>query len=136
MEFKELKEFIQKLYPIQRVSYSFDSKCIAKIEFNLKDGHRNSEVDIFYNKMLVSIQNMEPFYVEMNWHNEKIGIEQAIEKIKSCDILVLESDLQALRDADVKRNLNRVDHGRDEIIRKISEYSGKSEAEILKLAGL
>ena len=136
MEFEELKTFIQKLYPIQKVEFSFDNNCIAKIEFNLKNGFKQYQADIYYQKMLVSVQNIEPFYVDMPRHRETIYYKDALALLNTLEILIPETELQRLRDADVKRNLGREDHGREEIIQYLKIISGKSEDEILKLAGL
>ena len=116
MEFSELKEFIKKLYPIQPIEFILDATCISKIEFPFYDGQRRDFSRIFYNRMVVNIKNMEPFYVTIPTHVEQKSVAEALTLIQSAKVHVLENDLQAIRDADVRKNLNRPDHGRDEIL--------------------
>lgn len=136
MKYNELDELITKLYPLQPYELILDQSCITSITFRLVEGSKKSAVNVVYYKVLVSMKNMPSFYMEIEEHSTIMTCNEALSHLTSSDIYIQGNDLQALRDADVKKNLNRADNGRDEILKRIMDYSGKSEAEILKLAGL
>lgn len=136
MEFSELKAFIQKLYPIQTIDFVLDRSCISSIEFPYQEGQKFDYAKVYYNKILVKIKNMDPFYVSMPTHREDKPLLGALEIINASDIYVSEKNLQDLRDASVYKNLGRPDHNFDGILSYICEYSLRSKDEILKLAGL
>jgi hypothetical protein len=136
MKYQELDELITKLYPLQPYDLVLNKSCIARMNFRFDEGSKNRDVFIIYYRVLVSVKNMDHFYLEIEEHPAILSCEKAISILNDSDIYISEADLQELRDSDVKRNLNRPNHMRDEILKRIIEYSGKSESEILKLAGL
>lgn len=135
MQFEELKSFIQKLYPIQTIDFTLDNSCITSIEFPFREGEKYSYAKIYYNKMLVSIKNLEPFYVTIPTHREDKTLEEGLKLIESCPYYLSEKQLADLRDASVIRNLNRPNNF-EEILESICEYTHRSREEVLKLAGL
>ena len=136
MKYNELDELITKLYPLQPYEITLDKSCISSINFRFLEGSKRSEVNVIYYRVLISMKNMEPFYLEIEECPAILTCDQALSILNDSQIHVSERDLEDLRIADVKRNLNRPNHGRDAILARIVEYSKKTSEEILKLAGL
>lgn len=137
MEYNQIKEFIKQLHPRNTpIDFALDKSCIHSIEFPYLSGEKHPIAKIYYNKLLVSVQTMLPFYIDIPLYMEEKNVNEAIALITESQTNLLEKDLQDLRDADVRKNLGREDHDKENILQRIVDYSGKTHKEVLKKSGL
>ena len=68
MNYFEVQDFVKQIYPNQNISIDFDEKCIRFIETTYTDGIPNVWHHFEYNKVKVTVDGVNQFYLNIIPH--------------------------------------------------------------------
>lgn len=72
MDFFSVKETFTNMFPDKLKTFTFDDKCIRKMEIILTDGLPNLQHHVEYDKIKVSIEGIPDQYVKIAPHRDMI----------------------------------------------------------------
>lgn len=70
MNIFEVQDLFRNMYPEKKVSFEFDEKCHRYHELVYTDGKPNPVHHVDNNKVKVTVEGMEPKYVDIDSHRE------------------------------------------------------------------
>lgn len=85
MNYYEAQDFFKNIYSGKKISFDFDAKCYGSLEIVHTDGSPNILHHIESNKLLVSVEGLDPFYVPIVPHRTLITWQAVKEFINSHD---------------------------------------------------
>jgi hypothetical protein len=103
MNYYEAQEFFKSIYPGKQISFDFDAKCYGSLEIVHTDGSPNILHHIESNKVLVSVEGMDPFYTPIVPHRTLVTWQAVKGFINShTDVSIPPANLETL--ANLRKN--------------------------------
>jgi hypothetical protein len=124
----------KKNFPLHTIEFTFDNKCIKRIEIPFSGEAPNAFGHIVYDKLCISMINANQEYVSIREHKVSFEYLDLLEMLPT-KRTIRDDELKGIKDAMVLKNLGRANHGLDYLVNILSKKSGYSEIEIIKMAG-
>ncbi len=134
MDLQETIDYVKQFYK-QPINHFYDDSCISKIEFSFCNGEILPLAKVTYNKVRLDILNESQKYLRLAPSEENFPISQVKDKL-NLPIAISQDKIENLQRLSVLKNLNRPNHGFEEYIQHIIDFTGYTKEQILKKAGL
>lgn len=134
MHIDDLKNIHKILYPNDECEYSFDNFCIREVKINFWDGKPFFNVHVTFDKVKTIFKGhiaYIPCYEE-----RQIPFMDFRTQFMEGPCEIPPEFLEKLKKASDLRNLNRPNHGYEDLLESLKNLSGLSENEIKQKAGI